>query len=210
MNAQSAQDGLNELRRLKDVTVSTVDAAGNPRARIIDMMLVEKDKIIFCTARGKHFYNELTAHPMIAITALNEDWQSVRLTGEAKRYPDDAQHAMIDRIFDENPSMNDVYPGDARYILEAFAISSGKVDIFDLGQFPIVRHNFAFGDDAPEIRGFFITDTCIGCDTCASDCPQQAIDSGDPYVIRQDNCLHCGLCFENCPVSAIVHREDAA
>ena len=36
---------------------------------------------------------------------------------------------------------------------------------------------------------------------------QQAIDEGQPYVIRQENCLHCGLCFRDCPAEAVVRRS---
>ena len=169
MNAQSC---LAELRRIRDVVFATVDADGKPRARIIDIMLAEPSRLIFCTARGKRFYQELTVRPEVAVTGMNE-----------------------------------VYPGDARYILEAFAIGRGELEFFDLGRSPIVRESFAFGGCVSEIRGFKITDGCIGCDTCAGLCPQQAIDAGTPYAIRQANCLHCGLCFENCPVDAIIRRE---
>ncbi|WP_329887975.1 4Fe-4S binding protein [Pseudoramibacter sp. HA2172] len=204
MNAQSC---LDELRRIRDVVFATVGADGAPRARIIDIMLAEPGRLIFCTARGKHFYQELVARPEVAVTGMNDHWQSIRLTGRATRLPEADQRAWIDHIFEANPSMNEVYPGDARYILEAFAIDRGALEFFDLGRSPIVRESFAFGGDTPEAKGFFITDGCIGCDTCAGLCPQQAIDAGTPYVIRQPNCLHCGLCFENCPVEAIARRE---
>lgn len=204
MNAQSC---LAELRRIRDVVFATVDADGKPRARIIDIMLAEPSRLIFCTARGKRFYQELTARPEVAVTGMNDRWQSIRLTGRAARLSETEQRAWIDRIFEANPAMNDVYPGDARYILEAFAIDRGELEFFDLGRSPIVRESFAFDGCVSEIRGFKIVDGCIGCDTCAGLCPQQAIDAGTPYAIRQANCLHCGLCFENCPVDAIIRRE---
>lgn len=204
MNAQSC---LAELRRIRDVVFATVDAGGRPRARIIDIMLVESDRLIFCTARGKSFYQELLARPEVAVTGMNDRWQSIRLTGPAERLPEADQRAWIDRIFEANPAMNAVYPGEARHILEAFAIVRGELEFFDLGGSPIVRESFAFGGSIPEARGFVITDGCIGCGTCAGLCPQRAIDPGTPYAIRQANCLHCGLCFENCPASAIVRRE---
>ena len=46
-----AQDCLQILRDVKDVTFSTVDEKGLPQARIIDVMIVEEGKLYFCTAR---------------------------------------------------------------------------------------------------------------------------------------------------------------
>ncbi|WP_428840692.1 ABC transporter permease/substrate-binding protein [Enorma phocaeensis] len=51
-------------------------------------------------------------------------------------------HDWIDRIFDANPSMNDVYPKDARYVLEAFVLDNGELELFDLGTSPIYRRAF--------------------------------------------------------------------
>ena len=41
--------------------------------------------------------------------------------------------------------MNDVYPGESRYILEPFCIEEGQVEFFDLGKSPIYRESFAIG-----------------------------------------------------------------
>jgi len=200
----NAQDCLQILRDIKDVSFATVDEKGMPHNRIIDVMIVEENRLVFCTGRGKDFYRQLTANPHVAISGMNKNWQMVRLTGKVRKLEDQKQ--WIDRIFEENPSMNDVYPGDARYILDPFAIESGNLEFFDLSTSPIHRESFSFGDSKPVEKGFFITEECIGCGTCQANCPQQCIDEGTPFVIRQDSCLHCGLCFENCPVEAIVRR----
>ena len=54
-----------------------------------------------------------------------------------------------------------------------------------------------------------ITDECTGCGACVEDCPQQAIDEGDPaYVIDGEKCVECvgyfdsSRCAEVCPVGA--------
>jgi uncharacterized pyridoxamine 5'-phosphate oxidase family protein len=75
----NAQDCLQMLREIRDVSFATVDADGFPHNRIIDVMLVEKDRLVFCTARGKDFYRQLTANPHVAISGLNRKWQMIRL-----------------------------------------------------------------------------------------------------------------------------------
>ena len=102
--------------------------------------------------------------------------------------------------------MNDVYPGQSRYVLDPFVIDSGCVEIFDLGVSPIYRQTFSLDGAPTHLQGFQITDACIGCGTCARNCPQQCITPGEPFAIAQEHCLHCGLCYENCPVQAIVKR----
>ena len=66
-----AQDCLQILRDVKDVTFSTVDEKGLPQARIIDVMIVEEGKLYFCTARGKDFYRQLTENGNVAVTGMN-------------------------------------------------------------------------------------------------------------------------------------------
>ena len=202
----TAQDCLEILRSVKDAAFATVDGKGCPQVRIIDVMLVEEEKLYFCTARGKDFYRQLTASGQMAVTALNPEYQMVRLSGKARRLTE--QKKWIDRIFEENPSMKEVYPGDSRYILEPFCVEEGEIEFFDLGKSPIVRASFAIGSAQIRRKGFEITDACIGCGKCQKNCPQQCIRAGAPYVISQEHCLHCGLCCENCPVGAIERRGE--
>lgn len=76
---------LNILRKIKDVAFATVDENNQPQVRIIDVMLVEDNKLYFCTARGKDFYKQLKNHPYVAITGMNKKYQMVRLNGPVKR-----------------------------------------------------------------------------------------------------------------------------
>lgn len=198
----SNQKYFDILREIRDTSMATVAGDGTPRVRIIDTMMVEDEKLYFLTARGKDFYEDLMRTGRVAITGLNAKWETVRLWGKVKNIG----HERLDEIFDRNPSMNGVYPGDSREILEVFCLEEGQGEYFCLADHPIVRQPFSFGGEREPQKGFLITDSCIGCGTCASVCPQGAIDEGEPFAIRQVNCLHCGRCFENCPVDAIVRR----
>lgn len=195
MNAEKC---LQILREVKDVAFATVDENCVPHNRIIDIMLIEDNKIYFCTARGKDFYRQLINNNNVAVTCMNKDYQMVRVIGKAHKL--DNQKMWIDRIFEENPSMKGVYPNDSRYILEPFCIDNGNMEFFDLSKEPIYRENFTLGD-VPQIKkGFKITENCIHCGKCERICPQQCISD---FNINDSHCLHCGLCFEQCPVNAI-------
>ena len=51
---------------------------------------------------------------------------------------------------------------------------------------------------------YVISDDCVACVTCASECPADAISEGDgKYVIDADACLDCGSCESVCPTDAI-------
>ena len=198
-----ANTGFQMLREMRDVAFATTAENGAPRVRIIDVMLVEEDKLYFLTARGKDFYRELMANEEVAITGLNDRWETVRVWGKVKNVGSD----LLDRIFDENPSMNGVYPGKTRDILEVFCLYEGEGEYFCLATEPITRCSFSFGQAACTRKGFEITEDCMECGTCAASCPQKAIDEGSPFVIRQENCLHCGRCFERCPFGAVSRRS---
>lgn len=200
MNAEKC---LRILRDIKDVAFATVEN-GLPQIRMIDIMLVIEQKLYFCTARGKDFYHQLITDGNVAITGMNKNYQMIRLQGKAKKLDDNKK--WIDMIFEQNPSMNVVYPNDSRYILEAFVIDNGLIEIFDLGIQPIERQYFSLGNIAVEEKGFLISNNCIGCGKCKNICPQQCIESGKHYYIKQQNCLHCGLCAENCPTNSILKK----
>ncbi len=49
-----------------------------------------------------------------------------------------------------------------------------------------------------------ITDACVSCGACSSECPVDAISEGEgQYVINADECIDCGACASTCPTSAI-------
>ncbi len=49
-----------------------------------------------------------------------------------------------------------------------------------------------------------VTDACIQCGACISECPVSAITEGETQSeINADVCIDCGACEAVCPVSAI-------
>ena len=52
---------------------------------------------------------------------------------------------------------------------------------------------------------YVITDECLACGSCVSECPSGAISEGDIYIIGED-CVQCGACVDSCPVGAIVEK----
>ena len=91
-------------------------------------------------------------------------------------------------------------------------IEYGKSEmLYDEAEIAVLSVGHMF-EEAVQVRGklkekgYFITESCIGCGICREICPQRCIEDGFPFTIRQNYCLHCGNCYENCPVNAIERR----
>ena len=207
MNEQTC---IRKLRYVCSTSMGTVDAHGNPQVRIINIMHVEPEKgeIYFVTARGKNFYRELQNGKEVAITALTRYQEMIRVNGIPERVPDTRQKKWLDRIFEENQIMNNVYPGNSRYVLEVFCVKKAVIEYFNLGVHPIFRERYTIGEEAKRGGGFMVTEACIGCGKCLQACPQGCILEKIPVEIKEENCLHCGLCSEVCPVQAIKRIEE--
>ena len=188
--------------------VATVDDECLPVTAAIDMMDCDENGLYFLTAKGKSFYERLIKRGFLALTAIKgEDTMSsvaVSVRGKVRELGYDR----IPELFEKNPYMHEIYPTEeSMHALTVFQIYEGTGEWFDLSKKPIERDSFTFGNAQKKEEGYFITDACIGCESCTAVCPQQCIDSGNiPHVIRQENCLHCGNCMTACPVGAVVRR----
>ena len=196
------------VREIHTTVVATVDDEGLPVTAAIDMMDADTDSLYFLTAKGKGFYDRLKKRGFLAFTAIKgEDTMSsvaVSVRGKVRELGFDR----IPDLFAKNPYMNEIYPTTAsREALTVFQIYEGNGEWFDLSKKPIERASFTLGGERVKIEGYFITDACIGCQSCVAVCPQQCIVTESmPLVINQANCLHCGNCLTVCPAGAVERR----
>lgn len=197
------------LKKMKLVGVlafATVDREGAPQIRNISAIHYEPDALYFFTARGKNFCRELQEDGRVQILCYTKYKEMIRMSGRAYAVAEDEQEKWRAVIFQEQPYLANVYPGDTESIGIIFCIDRAEVEYFNLGVNPIFRETYCLGDAKIKEKGYYITEICIGCGTCTRVCPQRCIREGAPYTIQQNHCLHCGSCYENCPVKAVERR----
>ena len=193
------------VNEIHTTIVATVDDEGLPITAAIDMMDSDDNSLFFLTAKGKGFYDRLKKRGFLALTAIKgQDTMSsvaVSIRGKVR----ELGYERIPALFEKNPYMHQIYPTeDAMHALTAFQIYEGTGEWFDLSKKPIERASFTFGGAQNKQEGFFITDACIGCESCIAVCPQNCIDSAIvPFHIEQTHCLHCGNCMTACPAEAV-------
>ena len=200
MNAETC---LKKLQYVGVLAFATVDSQGNPQIRNISAIHYEPDALYFFTARGKDFCRELLEDGRVQILAYTRYKEMIRLSAKALPAPRDEQDHWIEKIFQEQPYLANVYPGNTREVGIVFEIRDGAIEYFNLGVRPIFRESYTIGQGNVTLKGYQITEDCIGCGACMEHCPQGCIEAGQPYRIQQEHCLHCGSCFEQCPVSAV-------
>ena len=54
---------------------------------------------------------------------------------------------------------------------------------------------------------FFVTESCVGCNTCAEACPLNNITLVDGKPVWGKNCTHCMACICGCPTEAIEYGK---
>lgn len=198
---------LEKLQRVGVLNFATVAEDGSPQIRNISAIHYEKEGLYFFTARGKDFCKQLLDDGRVQILGYTKFKEMIRLSGRAYPVAEDEQEKWIDRIFEEQPYLANVYPGDTRKIGIVFAVKDGTAEYFNLGVHPIFRETYSMNGAPIPAKGYQISERCIGCGTCKRHCPQTCIREGKPFVIEQEHCLHCGNCLEHCPVHAVEARE---
>lgn len=235
------KDYLNLLKNEIHTTVmATVDQDGHPVTRVIDVMLVDDTTFYFITAKGKEFYRQLMDQQFVAVSGacggegMDKKEASIHMKAVSIRGKiQNIGNEKLEEVFEKNPYMKQIYPSAAsRMALEVFCMTEGEGEFFDLSTKPITRESFAVGTrcsnsgkepEGCENSGYWITDACIGCGSCAKVCPQACIIaengteanagtgtgnhtgaiSRGAFSIRREHCLHCGNCLAVCPVGAV-------
>lgn len=126
--------------------IATVDDEGLPVTCAIDIMDYDDNHLYFLTAKGKAFYHRLLQRGYIALTGLKgkDTMHCVSVSVQGK--VEDIGEAMLPRLFEKNPYMNDIYPTRAsRQALTVFRVYEGNGEWFDLSKKPIERASFTFG-----------------------------------------------------------------
>lgn len=197
------QTCLKKLELVGVLSFATVGENGEPQVRSISALMYEGTNLRFLTSRGKDFCRELLQDGRVQILAYTRYKEMIRVSGKVIPVPEEKQSAWRDALFEEQPVLNNVYPGETRNITIIFELKDYTIEYFCLSTYPITREYFVVGNAIPKLKGYHIAQNCIECGICAGICPQKAIDAGSPYKIRENNCLHCGNCYENCPVQAV-------
>lgn len=202
MNAATC---LKKLQLVGVLSFATVDKNGAPQIRCISAIHYEPTSLYFFTARGKAFCDELLSDGRVQILGYTRFKEMIRLSGRA--VPAENQRQKIDTIFSEQPYLANVYPGDTRDIGIIFEVQDIEIEYFNLGVNPIFRESYTFGFPKTAKKGYYVTKSCIGCETCVPLCPQKSICVTEGKAkIQQEHCLHCGHCYEHCPANAIEKR----
>ena len=161
---------LKKMELVGVLDFATVDSEGAPQIRNISAIHYEENALYFFTARGKNFCKELMEDGRVQILAYTKYKEMIRLSGKAYAVEEKEQMKWRDIIFEEQPYLANVYPGDTRSIGIIFCIDEGEVEYFNLGVNPIFRETYTLGNAKMKEKGYYITDSCIGCGECKKNC----------------------------------------
>ena len=115
------------VEEMHSTTVATIGNDGHPQTRVIDMMYYDEEGVYFLTAKGKAFYEQLMEQKYIAVSAT-KDKKAVSLRGTVKNIG----KKNLDMMFEKNPYMKEIYPGDTREVLDVFCLFEAQGEYFDI------------------------------------------------------------------------------
>ena len=163
LDVYKRQTCLKKMELVGVLAFATVDSDGAPQIRNISAIHYESDAIYFFTARGKNFCRELLEDGRVQILCYTKYKEMIRMSAKAYAVPEEEQAKWRDIIFEEQPYLANVYPGDTRSIGIILCIDRAEVEYFNLGVNPIFRDTYTLGGGTITKKGYNITEKCIGC-----------------------------------------------
>lgn len=152
---------LKKMQLVGVLAFATVDSDGAPQIRNISAIHYEDNALYFYTERGKNFCRELLEDGRVQILCYTRFKEMIRLSGKAYAVAADEQEKWKNIIFEEQPYLANVYPGDTRDIGIIFCIDKAEVEYFNLGVNPIFRDTYTLGDAKTREKGYIITDALV-------------------------------------------------
>lgn len=140
------QTCLKKMQLVGVLAFATVDSEGAPQIRNISAIHYEKNALYFFTARGKNFCKELLEDGRVQILCYTKYKEMIRLSGKAYAAAEEEQEKWRNQIFEEQPYLANVYPGDTRNIGIIFCIDTAEIEYFNLGVNPIFRETYLLGN----------------------------------------------------------------
>ena len=147
------QTCLKKMQLVGVLAFATVDSEGAPQIRNISAIHYEKNALYFFTARGKNFCKELLEDGRVQILCYTKYKEMIRLSGKAYAAAEEEQEKWRNQIFEEQPYLANVYPGDTRNIGIIFCIDTAEIEYFNLGVNPIFRETYLLGNAQKKEKG---------------------------------------------------------
>jgi hypothetical protein len=178
---------------------------GMPHNRIIDVMIVEENRLVFCTARGKDFYRQLTANPHVAISGLNKNWQMIRLTGTVQEAGGPEE---MDRPHLRGKSLDErrlsgrfaIYPGSVCNRIRKPRVLRPRDESDSQGELQLSAQQ-----QSPE-KGFLSPMAASAAAPARANCPQQCIEEGSRLQSVRTAACTAGSALRTVRFKAIVRR----
>lgn len=198
------------VRDVQRVVVATVDDAGMPETRAVEMLDADAEGLYFIVDRTTAFYAQLTARKSIAFTGVQGASYGECATVTLRGRVEEMGSGLVLPLLEKNEAIFEFYEDEeSRKNLTVFRMYQGAGERTERHAGTVVRTPLRFGDERMnagiEKRSYFITEDCDGCRACVSKCPEGCIDvSMVPAVIDQQRCTRCGNCEMACFQEAIV------
>ena len=137
-----AKTCIEKLRLVGVLDFATVDEDGAPQVRNISAIHFEGSDIYFLTARGKSFARQLYANGRVQILGYTRYKETIRVSGKAVEVPEEEQIKWRNVLYEEQPYLENVYPGETKNIDTMFVIKDYTIEYFCLSTRPITREYY--------------------------------------------------------------------